>query len=415
MYKYILYKVEFMRYKIIFLVVYLIIQSFSLAQIKTEKIIIGQKIEFHSMVLNENRKILIRLPEGYSDSKRKYPVMYLLDGEFFFLQASSAVQYLSELGYIRNQPVAQMIVVGIVNVDRNRDYTPTYAPKQKGGLEFPTSGGAEKFLAFLKTELFPYVESNYRTQPYRILSGWSLGGLFTVYTYLKQPDYFSAYLAISPSLWWDNDLFVKRAKSYIEQKKISNKKITVTVGTLEGGDIGRSVRDRFIPLMVNKFGKESNFKSIEIPNEVHNYVFYKALYEGLKLLYSDWQLPADSLKNGIKAIDSFYRELSRKYGYTIDVPESAYSNLANYVYNQVSSEAAIEICKLYVKAYPQSSFAYYRLGRFNHLMGRLKDAKLNYQKAIQLEKNTSNPDSERMVTYEINLKKVEKDIELKSH
>jgi predicted alpha/beta superfamily hydrolase len=77
-----------------------------------------------------------------------------------------------------------MIIIGIINVDRNRDYTPTYAPNQKGGLEFPTSGKAEKFLEYLKSELFPYIESNYKTQPYRILAGWSLGGLFTVYTFL---------------------------------------------------------------------------------------------------------------------------------------------------------------------------------------------------------------------------------------
>ena len=102
-----------------------------------------------------------------------------------------------------------MIIVAIVNVDRNRDYTPTYAPKQKGGLEFPTSGKADKFLEFLKSELFPYVESNYRTQPYRIITGWSLGGLFTVFTYLEHPEYFSAYLAISPSLWWDNESMLK--------------------------------------------------------------------------------------------------------------------------------------------------------------------------------------------------------------
>ncbi len=170
-------------YKIIFLVIFLTIQLLCYAQVKIEKIIVGNKVEFHSKVLDEDRKILIKLPADYNKFKQKYPVLYLLDGEFFFLQATSAVQYLSELGYIRNQPISQMIVVGIVNIDRNRDYTPTYAPKQKGGLEFPTSGKAEKFLEYLKSELFPYIESNYRTQPYRILTGWSLGGLFAVYTF----------------------------------------------------------------------------------------------------------------------------------------------------------------------------------------------------------------------------------------
>ena len=73
----------------------------------------------------------------------------------------------------------------------------------------------------------------------------------------------------------------------------------------------------------------------------------------------------------------------------------------------------MKTAKLYVKAYPESSYAYYRLGLFSYLLGKLEEAKENLQKAIKLEKNTSNPDSERMVTYGINLKKVEEDIELK--
>lgn len=402
-------------YKIIFISIFLITHVLIVAQIKIEKIVVGEKIEFHSKILNEDRKILIHTPENYSRSNQRYPVLYLLDGEFFFLQASSAVQYLSELGYIRNQPISQMIVVAIVNVDRNRDYTPTYAPKQEGGLEFPTSGKAEVFRKFLDTELFPYIESNYRTEPYRILAGWSLGGLFTVYTFLEHPDDFSAYLAISPSLWWDNDLFVNKTKSLIAKNKIEKKKIAVTVGSLEEGDIGRSVRDGFIPLMTKKFGDESFFKTVEIPNEGHNYGPYKAFYEGLQLIYSDWQMPNNLLDGGIKAIKTFYEELSKKYGYTIDVPEAAYSSLVNYVYNQVSTEAAVETAKLYVNAYPKSSYAYYRLGLFSYLFGKLETAKENLQKALDLENKTLNPDSERIVTYTINLQKVEKAIEKKKN
>jgi predicted alpha/beta superfamily hydrolase len=380
---------------------------------KVERLTLGERLEFHSRILDEDRKILVRLPEDYGRSKRKYPVLYLLDGEFFFLQASSAVQYLSELGYIRNQPIPPLIVVGIVNVDRNRDYTPTYAPKQNLGLEFPTSGKAEKFLEYLRSEVFPYIETNYRTEPYRILAGWSLGGLLTVYTYLEHPDYFSAYLGMSPSLWWDNDLYVKRTKSLLEKKGMPNKRIAVTVGSLEGGDIGRSVRDGFISLMKKEFGNEGFFRSAEIPNVNHNYVTYQALYEGLQLLYSDWQLPSDLLQGGIQAVQSFYDELSRKYAYVVEVPESAYSNLAYYVYNQVSTDAAVGVAQLYVKAYPESSFAHFLLGRFHHLNGALAEAKEDYETAIRLENAQPNPDSERRVTYTINLKKVDEQIKQK--
>ena len=381
----------------------------SFAQSVTQNLNLGEKIEFHSKVMSEDRRIFVHLPENYNRSDQKYPVLYLLDGEFFFTQAVSAVQYLSELGYIRNQPVPEMIVVGVVNVDRNRDYTPTYAPEQ-AGLVFPTSGKAETFLKFMNTELFPFVEAKYRTEPYRIISGWSLGGLFTVYTFLEHPEYFSAYLAISPSLWWDKDLYVSRTKNFIKEGEIPKKKIAVTVGSLEGGDIGRSVRDGFVVFMKNEFGLDDFFKTIEIPDESHSYVYYKAIYEGLKLLFSDWQMPNELLGGGIEAMQSFYSKLSEEYGYEITVPEAAYSNLANYVYNQVSTEAAIKIAKLYVNAFPKSSYAQFRLGRFNHLAGNLKIAKACYQKALELENKNANPDSERIVTYTINLKNADKEL-----
>jgi predicted alpha/beta superfamily hydrolase len=92
-----------------------------------------EKVSFQSEMLVEERTLLVRLPEGYEGTSRKYPVLYVLDGEYFFQQAVSAVQFLSALGYDRGQhPIPQLIVVVIINVDRDRDHTPTHAPAQSG-------------------------------------------------------------------------------------------------------------------------------------------------------------------------------------------------------------------------------------------------------------------------------------------
>ena len=166
--------------------------------------------------------------------------------------------------------------------------------------------------------------------------------------------------------------------------------------------------------MKSEFGNDGHFQSVEIPEEGgHSYAPYKALYEGLKSIYSDWQMPNDLLDGGIQAINSFYKALSNKYGYSIDVPESAYSNLANYVFNQVSTNAAVEISKLYIDAYPESSYARFLIGFFYYFSGDLKSAKKCYRKAIEIEKEMPTPDSERMVMYTINLQKVEKKIKQK--
>src|SRR5215471_6707984 len=139
----------------------------------------------------------ISLPGNYAKSNKKYPVLYLMDSQWDFplLTALYGEQYYD--GFI-----PEIIIVGITwggghpNPDslRARDYTPT---KQNGVAQ---SGGADKFLSFMKNELFPFVEKNYSADPHeRILMGCSLGGLFTLYTLFTQPDMFNKYVAASPA------------------------------------------------------------------------------------------------------------------------------------------------------------------------------------------------------------------------
>jgi predicted alpha/beta superfamily hydrolase len=250
---------------------------------KAEKVVIGERVTLHSDILNEERHLLIRLPEGYAASGHRYPVLFLLDAEYFFQQVAAAVQFLSECEYIRDHPIPQFIVVGIVNVDRDRDYTPTHYPKH-GPLRFPTSGRAESFLEFIEAELIPFIDSHYRTHPYRVLSGWSFGGLFTVHTLFTSPDLFSAYLAVSPSLWWDNQLLVKKADQIFKSGKTINKPLVVTLGSLEGGDMGASVRMGFVPLLRRQSISDLFFEYVVIVGEGHDQVPFKGLSDGLKVL-----------------------------------------------------------------------------------------------------------------------------------
>jgi predicted alpha/beta superfamily hydrolase len=378
-----------------------------ISQVNTHEIELGEKVVIKSVVLDENRTILISFPKDYPTSEKKYPVLYMLDGEFFFLQAIGAVNFLSECSYIINNPLPQMIIVGIVNVDRNRDYTPTYAPNQLGRLYYPTSGKADIFTKFLSADLIPYVDSKYRTQPYRILAGWSFGGLFTIHTFFENPELFSAYLAMSPSLWWDQDMYVAKTDSILSSKQLLAKKLTVTIGTLEGGDIGRSVRDGFIPLMKEKLGTHYPFNTVEIPDEGHSCVPYKAIYEGLISLYSDWRMPFEVINEGFEAVEIFHKNLSGKYGYEIDISEWAYMNLINGLLSGKKYSDAKNIAKKYISDYPNSAWTQFYLGRIYERTSDFKSAKIYYQKAIDIEKSKREPDSERIVTFTINLNDLE--------
>lgn len=126
-------------------------------------VVIGKKETIESEILGEQRVINVYLPPNYENSNLNYPVLYLLDGGAHFLHGSASSQFLS-----RNGLIPQMIVVGILNVDRNRDFSPTHEER------IPTSGGADNFLNFLNDELVPFVDEKYRTSEFNVLMGHSL-------------------------------------------------------------------------------------------------------------------------------------------------------------------------------------------------------------------------------------------------
>lgn len=180
------------------------------------KIVIGHIDTVQSKTLNESRQIWIYTPESNDSSlsaKQRYPVVYLLDGSEHFV---SFVGILKHLSYLMICP--QMIVVGITNTDRNRDLTPT-----RDSSYYSKSGGGEHFISFIEKELMPYVDSKYPTEPFKMLIGHSLGGLTVMNTLINHTDLFNAYIAIDPSMWWDNQKLLKQAKTVLAERKFEEK------------------------------------------------------------------------------------------------------------------------------------------------------------------------------------------------
>ncbi|HEY0799211.1 MAG TPA: alpha/beta hydrolase-fold protein, partial [Steroidobacteraceae bacterium] len=176
----------------------------------SEPVVIGEKFQIESKVLAETRSYVIYTPDSYKRGKEAYPVLVLQDAENNFAYTSAAVHLLSANGRI-----PAMIVVGINNTDRARDMTPSKLATGSGDTSWTGSaGGADKFLSFIADELLPTIDRNYRTRPYRVLIGHSLGGLFAVYALMNRPEVFKGYLISSPSLWWDDQALVKAAESF---------------------------------------------------------------------------------------------------------------------------------------------------------------------------------------------------------
>lgn len=168
-----------------------------------------------SEIVDQEYQLLIKTPAGYGQSNKTYPVIYFLDAQWDFpLMVSTYGQSYYD-GFI-----PEAILVGIQwggdnpdpNVLRARDFTPSHIS------EVPNSGGANKFLQFIKQELIPFVGNEYRSNNNRVLMGSSYGGLFTLYALFKEPNLFSGYVPTSSTSGWDNNILYSYAKDFSDKK-----------------------------------------------------------------------------------------------------------------------------------------------------------------------------------------------------
>jgi predicted alpha/beta superfamily hydrolase len=356
----------------------------------TEQVVLGTKHTIHSEILGDDRSFIVNVPEGYESTALRYPVLYVLDAEYFYYQAHGALQFLSECGYNTNRPVPQMILVAVLGGDRNRDFTPTHAPVQ-GPLRFPTSGGAAAYLEHVEKELRPFIDAHFRTSG-SILAGWSLGGLFTCHTFLERPELFAAYIAISPSLWWNDQEPLSWVRDRIPDGAQFRQRLVITQGALEGGDIGSSVEGGIVPLLEGK--RAQGWTYVEVPGVSHNYTPYQALYAGLQAAFPDFAVPQSALDEGITAVKEHYKTLSASYGYTLGVPDDVYAALVRAWFNSRDPGEILPITEEWTATYPQSPIAWYFHGRMHQLLKIPDKARMYFEKALVLEQARMLPDSE---------------------
>ena len=176
--------------KLLFFSLLCLAQGFTYAQ--TDQVIIGTVDTIESTILNEQRRLLIHVPEGSDENvftKKTYPVLYLLDGGGHF---NSTVGMLHQLSKINGNTICpEMIVVGILNTNRTRDLTPYKTTPAETPMLPPQmaaqTGGGDNFMAFVEKELIPHIEAKYPTEPYKVFVGHSFGGLTVLNTFLKKP------------------------------------------------------------------------------------------------------------------------------------------------------------------------------------------------------------------------------------
>jgi predicted alpha/beta superfamily hydrolase len=249
----------------------------------------------HSEKTDADYNVYVGLPRGY-DATKKYPALLVHDGDYAFPIAQSIARHLVDRGELLPLIVVAIAYPGAVGdpskfmLGRTRDLTPSFTMEGGYGADFQlASGGAAKYVAFLASELKPYVEGTYAIDPKAwTLVGHSYGGLFGAYVLMVAPGLFQHYLIVSPSFWYDNRALLTSAADGLDSLRKHEGRIFLGVGALENDPS----KGRFLVDDVRSFeghlralgNQRLSITANVFADETHHSVFPAALSRGLRLL-----------------------------------------------------------------------------------------------------------------------------------
>jgi len=370
---------------------------------------VGVLDSLHSKILNETRKIYVQLPANYTpDKKQKYPVGYILDGEIFLPTVNEVQNYYSG-GF-----TPDMVLVGISN-DKNRirDLT-TSSITTKYGMPFNEKNGeANNFRKFIETELIPFIENKYPVTNYRTLIGHSYGGLFTISTLINQPSLFANYLAIDPSLDWDDQKLLKEAQELLVNHKyqgkalfmslsgqlhMQNSKITIDNVMQDTTDYTLFARSNigFSKLVNQAANNGLSYKWSFYPIDIHGTVPFPSIMDGLISLFEWYQMENTDKINSfdtskevlLSIIKHREKKLKEHFGYSEPPYPEELLNMSGYMnLDMQQPEKAKMYFELATKYYPESANACDSMADFYEAQGDYVNA-INYvMKAFELSGN----------------------------
>jgi predicted alpha/beta superfamily hydrolase len=261
------------------------------AQIKGAPISFGDNYTISSKILNTDREIQIYLPDSYVSSKQRYPVLYILDGQWFFSSGVSVQKALRT-----PDAIPEMIVVGIKNSN----------PLRRSLF----SDESYKFTDFLKKEVISFVDSKFRTNKERIIFGWEAAAYYISETILKEKGLFTGGIVTDGG--YASEEIVKDFKSSTDvylymansKKDIFNIKET----------------EAFNKILIKNNPKNLHWKYELFNDEVHETLGHLALYKGIKYYYHNYDdLVFENLQQfeklgGLEYLARYFKSRSKRFG-----------------------------------------------------------------------------------------------------
>lgn len=368
--------------KIFFILLVLITNCWEASTQTGSDIIIGATFEIESEILQQERSYQVYLPSSYEGDEfyieKQYPVLVLLDGQRLFHLVSGMVQSMSSGG---TEQIPEMIIIGVSSYNRSQDFLPSNESSADGSILFKE---------FLEKELLPEIDMRYRTNHCRILVGHSYGGLFVVNTFLNESD-FNVYLAMDPSLWWDDELVIKKANEELTSRK--NIPSSLYIGQannpfnegIEAGRMGKAIQG------FRRILEEQSLSSIKyqvdfFEKEDHFSIPLISLYEGLLFLFDGYKYPLNKMeKESPQAIQDHYLKLSKRFGGDLLPPGKLLNQVGQFLVQQENTqEAGLGLLQLNQHYYGNSYIPHHSLGVGYQLKGDRHLAIKHFKKSLAL-------------------------------
>ena len=367
---------------------------------------VGLKDSLQSEVLSETREFYVVFPEGYVEgSDTQYPVVYLLDGDVMLTTLHSVHSTYSG-GFMPD-----MILIGISNSEnRTRDLTTSELTERRGQAYNQENGAAEKFISFIESELIPYVEKNYPVTNYRTLIGHSYGGLFTVNMLLNHSELFENYLAIDPSMDWDEQKLLNESKEILGQNSFKGKSLFVSLGGqlhMADPDItidnvmkdttgftlfARSIIELSEIVEANK-DNELNFQWKFYPNDLHGTIPLPSIMDGMIEMFSWYRMedvskfndPETSKEVLYDIIKHREKKLKAHFGYAVAPYPNFLMNMSGYMSMDMGNyDKALMYFQLNTEYYPDDANTYDSLADYYERQNDPENALKNVTKAYEL-------------------------------
>jgi hypothetical protein len=251
-------------------------------------------------------------------------------------------------------------------------------------------------------------KTNYRTQPFRIITGHSFGALFAAYALLNQPELFNAYLCISTSFWFDDNVLTRRSESTSPPIVFPNRFLYLSVGG-EESSMQINANHEFISFLREQRPEGLTWTFDYITGEDHGSQGLKAMVNGLEFIYSNWKQPPHEYEKGLDVVKDHFDKLSKSFGYVIKIPKDHIINYGYTMLNKGEHQSAINFFDYYASRFPNDPNAFNCLGESYERIGQFQASLEYYEKAYEMAR--AKKDS-RLEVFKKNLARIKEKLDL---